>query len=109
MSQRQKKKISKVEMTQLKGADQSGSAVIGERFDLVDSVKVSVTAVLGDGHISLKDLFALKVGDVVNLDQMVGTDISLYLENKALARGELVVVDDERFGLKVTELNNSLS
>lgn len=69
----------------------------------VFDVPVNVSAVLGKTHIDINSLLKLKSGSVVELDRKVGEAIDIYLNNRLVARGEVVVVDD-RLGVTMTEI-----
>ncbi len=69
----------------------------------VFDVPVNVSAVLGKTHIDINSLLKLKFGSVVELDRKVGEAIDIYVNNRLVARGEIVVVDD-RLGVTMTEI-----
>ena len=69
----------------------------------VFDVPVNVSAVLGKTHIDINSLLKLKSGSVVELDRKVGEAIDIYVNNRLVARGEVVVVDD-RLGVTMTEI-----
>tara|TARA_R110002072_G_scaffold212977_1_gene370383 strand:+ start:84 stop:458 length:375 start_codon:yes stop_codon:yes gene_type:complete len=69
----------------------------------VFDVPVNVSAVLGKTHIDINTLLKLKSGSVVELDRKVGEAIDIYVNNRLVARGEVVVVDD-RLGVTMTEI-----
>lgn len=69
----------------------------------VFDVPVNVSAVLGKVHLDAHSLLKLKAGSVVELDRKVGEAIDIYVNNRLVARGEVVVVD-ERLGVTMTEI-----
>jgi len=69
----------------------------------VFDVPVNVSAVLGKTHIELNSLLKLKAGSVVELERKVGEAIDIYVNDRLVARGEIVVVDD-RLGVTMTEI-----
>jgi len=69
----------------------------------VFDVPVSISAVLGKAQISVADLLRLGQGTVLELDRRVGEAIDIYVNNRLVARGEIVVVD-ERLGVTMTEI-----
>jgi flagellar motor switch protein FliN/FliY len=69
----------------------------------VFDVPVSISAVLGKAHISVAELLRLGQGTVLELDRRVGEAIDIYVNNRLVARGEIVVVD-ERLGVTMTEI-----
>ncbi|MDO9215785.1 MAG: FliM/FliN family flagellar motor C-terminal domain-containing protein, partial [Lacisediminimonas sp.] len=70
---------------------------------LVGNVRVRVRAVIGEAELSIAELFALKQGASLKLDVAANAPIDLYLEDRLIARGALVVVDDN-FGLQITQI-----
>lgn len=70
---------------------------------LLADVSLEVSAVLGKTTCSVQELLELNVGAIVELDKMVDDPIEIYANNKLIAEGELVVVD-ENFGVKLTRL-----
>jgi len=69
----------------------------------VFDVPVSISAVLGRASLSVASLLQLGQGSVLELDRKVGEAIDIYVNNRLVARGEVVVVDD-RLGVTMTEI-----
>jgi flagellar motor switch protein FliN/FliY len=69
----------------------------------VYDVPVQVSAVLGRSQMQVSQLLKLGRGAVVELDRKVGEAIDIYVNNRLVARGEVVVVDD-RLGVTMTEI-----
>lgn len=69
----------------------------------VFDVPVSISAVLGRCQMSVADLLDLNSGAVLELDRKVGEAIDIYVNNRLVARGEVVIVD-ERLGVTMTEI-----
>ncbi len=72
-------------------------------LDLVLDVKVKVTVQLGSCQLSMREVLALSSGTVVQLTQKAIDPVGLYVNGKLIAFGEVVVVE-ENFGIKITEL-----
>ncbi len=89
------------------GTDEEG-APFREQKDLrvVYNVPVQVSAVLGRANMRVSHLLKLGRGAVVELDRKVGEAIDIYVNNRLVARGEVVVVDD-RLGVTMTEIIKS--
>jgi flagellar motor switch protein FliN/FliY len=66
-------------------------------------VPIKLTVELGSCQISMRDLLQLTVGSVVQLDKSANASVDLYVNQKLVARGEVVVVE-ENFGIKITEI-----
>ena len=69
----------------------------------VYDVPVNVQAVLGRASMEVAALLRLARGSVIELDRKVGEAIDIYVNNRLVARGEVVVVD-ERLGVTMTEI-----
>jgi flagellar motor switch protein FliN len=69
----------------------------------VFDVPVSISAVLGRSTMSVAQLLQLSSGSVLELDRKVGEAIDIYVNNRLVARGEVVIVD-ERLGVTMTEI-----
>jgi flagellar motor switch protein FliN/FliY len=74
----------------------------GSLSQLAD-VSVSVTAELGRTTMTIGDTLELRPGSIVPLHRMTGEPIDLLVNGRPIARGEVVVVDDQ-FGIRVTEV-----
>jgi flagellar motor switch protein FliN/FliY len=72
-------------------------------LEAVYDIPVNVSAVLGKTHIQVSDLMKLGKGTVVELDRKVGEAIDIYVNNRLVARGEVVMVED-RLGVTMTEI-----
>jgi flagellar motor switch protein FliN len=69
----------------------------------VFDVPVNISAVLGKANLSVAELLKLGAGSILELDRKVGEAIDIYVNNRLVARGEIVVVD-ERLGVTMTEI-----
>jgi flagellar motor switch protein FliN/FliY len=76
---------------------------IASDLQTVFDVPVNISAVLGRAHLSVAQLLKLGQGSVLELDRKVGEAIDIYVNNRLVARGEVVVVDD-RLGVTMTEI-----
>ena len=79
----------------------------GNNLDLVHDVPLQISAVLGKTALTLRDVVTLQSGSVFELDKQSTEPIDLYVNNILIARGEVVVVDD-KFAVKISELNPSV-
>ncbi|HAD26343.1 MAG TPA: flagellar motor switch protein FliN [Alphaproteobacteria bacterium] len=69
----------------------------------VFDIPVNVSAVLGKTHLEVSQLMQLGPGTIVELDRKVGEAIDIFVNNRLVARGEVVVID-ERLGVTMTEI-----
>ncbi len=72
-------------------------------LEAVYEIPVQVSAVLGRATMEVAQLLKLGRGAVVELDRKVGEAIDIYVNNRLVARGEVVVVED-RLGVTMTEI-----
>ena len=84
------------------------SNLMDERtLDIVLDVKVKVTVQLGSCQLPMREVLELAPGSVVQLNQHASDPVGLYINEKLVAYGEVVVVEDN-FGIKITELVGSV-
>jgi flagellar motor switch protein FliN/FliY len=84
--------------------DNGGDGGRGSKeLDAVYDVPVQVSAVLGRAQMQVSQLLKLGRGAVVELDRKVGEAVDIYVNNRLVARGEVVVVED-RLGVTMTEI-----
>lgn len=72
-------------------------------LEAVFDVPVKVSAILGQARIQVADLLKLSAGTVLELDRKVGEAIDIYVNDRLVARGEVVLVED-RLGVTMTEI-----
>ena len=91
-----------------RGADRlvptaAGFAPASRGVELLHGVAMEVTVELGRTRLSVRELLALAPGDVLELDRAAGSPADLLVNGRLIARGEVVVVDED-FALRVTEI-----
>ncbi|MGB8266591.1 MAG: flagellar motor switch protein FliN [Candidatus Velthaea sp.] len=74
-----------------------------KNLDLLMNVTLTVTAELGTCKMLVEDILKLGTGSIVELDRLAGGPVDLLVNNKLVARGEVVAID-ENFGVRITEL-----
>ncbi len=77
-------------------------------LELLLDVRVKLTIELGSCQMPLREVLQLTPGSVVKLDQAAQHPVNLYANQKHIARGEVVVVND-CYGIKITELIGAAS
>jgi len=83
--------------------DDPNAAHSAKDLEAVYDIPVQVSAVLGKTTMQVNQLLKLGRGAVVELDRKVGEAIDIYVNNRLVARGEVVIVD-ERLGVTMTEI-----
>lgn len=74
-----------------------------QAFDLIMDVSMRVTVELGRSSMTVEEVLSLGPGSVVELDKLAGEPVDVLVNDQLIARGEVVVVD-ENFGVRVTEI-----
>ena len=72
-------------------------------LEVLLDVPVKVTVELGSCQMPMRDVLQLNSGSVVQLDKIADAPVDLYVNQKRIAHGEVVVVEDH-FGIKITEI-----
>lgn len=81
----------------------TGSVMDGVRMDLLMDIPVKISVVLGRAKMTIGEILSLEPGTVVELDKQVGEPVEILANGKLILKGEVVVID-ENFGIRVTEL-----
>jgi flagellar motor switch protein FliN/FliY len=83
------------------------SMPVGERsaadLEAVFDVPVRVSVILGRARIPVASLMKMDIGSVVELDRQVGEAVDIYVNDRLVARGEIVLVEN-RLGVTMTEI-----
>ncbi|HET7488833.1 MAG TPA: flagellar motor switch protein FliN [Acidimicrobiales bacterium] len=72
-------------------------------LEVLHDVEMGVTAELGRTRLTVRNLLSLVPGSVVELDRVAGSQVDLLVNGTLIARGEVVVIDDE-FGVRISEV-----
>ena len=83
-------------------AGTAGAALRGG-LDMLHDVEMEVSAELGRTRMSVRELLSLSPGAIVELDRAAGSPADLLVNGRLIARGEVVVID-ENFGIRITEI-----
>jgi flagellar motor switch protein FliN/FliY len=73
------------------------------KLDRIQDVMVPVKAVLGGTELSLEKMASLTVGSIIELDRLAGEPVDFVAAGEVVGRGEVVVID-EKFGIRLTEI-----
>ena len=80
------------------------AAAPARELEAVYDIPVQISAVLGRATMQVSQLLKLGRGAVVELDRKLGEAVDIYVNNRLVARGEVVMVDDNRLGVTMTEI-----
>ncbi len=76
------------------------------RIDLISDIPVRVTVELGRTRKNISEILNMTPGSVIELDKMAGEPVDVLVNSKLIAKGEVVVID-ENFGVRITEIVTS--
>jgi flagellar motor switch protein FliN/FliY len=93
--------VQAVQFGELGGAGPRGD--LANPLDLIMDLPLGVTVELGRSRMTIREVLALGPGSVIELDKLAGEPADLLVNGKPLARGEVVVID-ESFGIRITEI-----
>ena len=81
----------------------SGAGPLQPNMNLLLDVQMTLTVELGRTKMFIKDILGLGEGSIIELDKLAGEPVDLYVNDRLIARGEVVVID-ENFGVRVTDI-----
>lgn len=94
--------VSKVEFQSF---DESDKIEYNESIDLIQEIPVEVTVELGRTTKKISEILEFGPGTVIELDKLVGEPLEIFANGKFIAKGEVVVIDDN-FGVRITDVIN---
>ncbi len=74
-----------------------------ENLELIYDVPVNLSVELGRCQMPMKNVLQLEEGSIVKLEKKADTPVDLFVNNKRIGQGEVVVVDNQ-FGIKITKI-----
>ena len=83
---------------------QFGAEVVSESFEFLQDLEMNVYIELGRTKMPIKDILELERGYVIELNKLASEPVDIFVNNKKIAEGEVVVVD-KHFGIRITALN----
>jgi flagellar motor switch protein FliN/FliY len=90
-----------------KPGDGNGSSgvAVGDapNMHLLMDINLSMTVELGRTRLQLRQVLDLQQGSVVELDRLAGDPVDVFVNERLFAKGEVIVVDD-KFGVRITEI-----
>jgi len=93
--------ISQVELENLETPQKSFDQKA--KLEMIMDIVLPVSIELGRTKLYVKDILELERGSIIELDKMAGEPVDLYINNKKMAEGEVIVVD-KHFGIRITNL-----
>lgn len=87
-------------------AEKNGSEQNGKcDLDLILDIPLDITVELGKVKMPINELLQLGQGSIIELTKSVGEPLDIYINNKLIAKGEVVILD-EKFGIRVADIIN---
>lgn len=85
------------------GSAQTPKKQFGRTLEFILDVALQVTVEVGRTRMTIQDLLQLGQGSVIELEKLAGEPLDIYINGKAVARGEAVIVND-KFGVRLTDI-----
>jgi flagellar motor switch protein FliN/FliY len=86
--------------------DRSKSESAGWNLDLLLDVELPVSVSFGSSEMQLKDIIELKPGSVIELDKSVNDPVTIFVNHKPIAKGEVVTIDGN-YGVRILEVESA--
>lgn len=98
--------ISPTSFPKFNSTHSSGEPMIGGNVDLLMDVPMNVCVEIGKTKRKMRDILNFSQGTVIPIDKQVGAPVDVTVNGQLIARGDIIVIDDN-FGVRITELVNS--
>ncbi len=95
-----KTEVSEVSFSEIKNAEQSKSAL---DIDFILDIPLTMTVELGRSRLLINEMLQLGQGSVIELTKLAGEPMDIFVNQRLIARGEVVVVN-EKFGVRLTDI-----
>ena len=99
----EKPSVHPVRLEELNPLPESMRNLLDANLEVVQDLKVRLSVSVGGAQLSIGELFALKEGATLKLDKSTSEPIDIFLDDKLVARGELMAADDN-FAVRITEI-----
>ncbi len=83
--------------------DNAGAASAVKNLDFILDIPMQITVQVGTARMAIRDLLQLGQGSVIELEKLAGEPMEVLINNKLVAKGEVVVVN-EKFGIRLTDV-----
>ena len=101
----EEKSVQSIVLDELSNGPEAGRSLLDGNLDVIKNVRVKLEVVLGEAEMTVGELFDLKPEAVVKLNRGVSELVDVLLDGKVVARGDLVVSDDN-FGIRITQIDS---
>lgn len=96
--------VQTLELEEMNAEQGAGEKILDGNYEIVKDVQVKLEVIVGDIEMSVEELFALQRDSVVPINKLVSEPLSIMLNGKLVAQGNLVAADDN-FGIRITQIN----
>jgi len=90
---------------QFQSFDSAGPVGVAKGIDLVYNIPLQVTVELGKTRKEISEILEFNPGTIIVLDKIAGDPVEIVVNGKLIARGEVVVID-ENYGVRITDIIN---
>lgn len=97
-----------VQKVEFEPFDKTEKIVYNENINMIQEIPVEITVELGRTRRKISEILEYGPGTIVELDKLVGEALEIYANGRIIAKGEVVVIDDN-FGIRITDIINSKS
>lgn len=94
-----------IELQEVDSIEGSGDALVSRDYALLNNVKVDLTVQVGTANMTVDELFSMKKGQVLKLNESIEKPIDLLLGDKLIAKGKLTVCDDN-FAIEIMQVSS---
>jgi flagellar motor switch protein FliN/FliY len=84
-------------------ADATGRTAVLDDIAMISHVRVDLSAQIGTTSLTVEKLFGLKAGDVIAMNESLDAPVTILLNGRAVAQGELLAIEDH-YGIRILEL-----
>lgn len=96
--------MQEIELQEVESIEGTGDSIVSRDYALLNNVKVNLTVEVGTATMSVEELFSIKKGQVLKLNESIDKPINLLLDDKIIAKGKLMV-SDENFAIEIMQVN----
>ncbi len=97
------KELKNLDISQLENLERPQRIENSKTYNLLLDVELELSAILGETDISLKKVLDITKGSIIELDNKTSEPIKLLANGSEVARGEVVIIEDN-FGLRITDI-----
>jgi len=97
------KMVKDIDLQTMEDETVSNELVVDKNFELIKDIEIKLSLRVGEATTTVDELYNYKIGSLVKLDKHTNDYVDVLYQDKIVARGELIAVDDN-FGVKIQEV-----